>query len=222
MRELDRRVWADEPLTPAESYAWRKWAGYLTSEPRRKTKEEEEKTSSCSSSSVWTSLCTSATCSSSPRSSTGWCLRSSSSPECGTFLLWSRDEYAQCQHCAEDRRFFRCSSWWMLTRPLLRNDRDMVRQCRKPCWCRRCSPSKVVFPSCRRGKSPRSCDPHGPVCPENHRISPVAVCQVVDAPVVQVVLVMPVVDNSGCARFRLAKIRGGAAVAVPSWLWTSL
>ena len=29
MRELDRRVWADEKLTPAESHAWRKWAGFL-------------------------------------------------------------------------------------------------------------------------------------------------------------------------------------------------
>ena len=38
--------------------------------------------------------------------------------------------------------------------PVLRNDREMVRQCRKPCWCRSCSLSKVVgFPSCRRGKS---------------------------------------------------------------------
>ena len=54
-------------------------------------------------------------------------------------------------NCAEDRRFVRCSSWWMLTRPLLRNDRDMVRQCRMQCWCRRCSLSKVVdFPSSRR------------------------------------------------------------------------
>ena len=37
---------------------------------------------------------------------------------------------------AEDRRFVRCSSWWKLTRPLLRNDRDMVRQCSKPWRCR--------------------------------------------------------------------------------------
>ena len=41
--------------------------------------------------------------------------------------------------------------------PVLRNDRDMVRQYRKPCWCRICSSSKVDIPSCRRGKSPWSC-----------------------------------------------------------------
>ena len=43
MRELDRRVWADEQLTPAESYAWRKWAGHLPSEPRRKKKKKKKK-----------------------------------------------------------------------------------------------------------------------------------------------------------------------------------
>ena len=32
MRELDRRVHADGQVTPAESYAWRKWAGHLPSE----------------------------------------------------------------------------------------------------------------------------------------------------------------------------------------------
>ena len=41
--------------------------------------------------------------------------------------------------------------------PVLRNDSDMVRQCRKQ-WCRSCSSSKVDgLPSCRRGKSPWSC-----------------------------------------------------------------
>ena len=43
MRELDRRVWADEPLTPAESNAWRKWAGHVRSEPRRKKKRKKKK-----------------------------------------------------------------------------------------------------------------------------------------------------------------------------------
>ena len=52
MRELDRRVWADEQLTLAESYAWRKWAGHLPSEPRRKKKRKKKKTSSCSSAST--------------------------------------------------------------------------------------------------------------------------------------------------------------------------
>ena len=28
--------------------------------------------------------------------------------------------------------------------PVLRNDRDMVKQCRLPCWCRSCSSLKVV------------------------------------------------------------------------------
>ena len=43
MRELDRRVHAYEQLTPAESYAWRKWAGHLPSEPRRKKKRKKKK-----------------------------------------------------------------------------------------------------------------------------------------------------------------------------------
>ena len=51
MRELDRRVMADDQLNPAESYAWRKWRGFLSSEPR-KERREEEKTSSCSSAST--------------------------------------------------------------------------------------------------------------------------------------------------------------------------
>ena len=43
MLELDRRVFRDEQLTPAESYAWRKWAGHLPSEPRRKKKRKKKK-----------------------------------------------------------------------------------------------------------------------------------------------------------------------------------
>ena len=43
IQELDRRVWADEQLTPAESYAWRKWAGFLPSKPRRKKKRKKKK-----------------------------------------------------------------------------------------------------------------------------------------------------------------------------------
>ena len=43
MRELDRRVWADEQLNLAESYAWRQWAGHLPSEPRRKKKRKKKK-----------------------------------------------------------------------------------------------------------------------------------------------------------------------------------
>ena len=43
MRELDRRVMADEQLNLAESYAWRKWAGFLPSEPRRKRKRKKKK-----------------------------------------------------------------------------------------------------------------------------------------------------------------------------------
>ena len=43
MRELDRRVSSDEQLTPAESHAWRKWAGFLPSEPRRKKKRKKKK-----------------------------------------------------------------------------------------------------------------------------------------------------------------------------------
>ena len=43
MRELDRRVMADEQVNPAESYAWRKWRGFLPSEPRRKKKRKKKK-----------------------------------------------------------------------------------------------------------------------------------------------------------------------------------
>ena len=43
MRELDRRVMADEQLNPAESYAWCKWRGFLPSEPRRKKKRKKKK-----------------------------------------------------------------------------------------------------------------------------------------------------------------------------------
>ena len=43
MQELHRRVMADEQLNPAESYAWRKWAGHLPSEPRRKKKRKKKK-----------------------------------------------------------------------------------------------------------------------------------------------------------------------------------
>ena len=75
-----------------------------------------------------TSLCSSATSSCSPRSSTGWCLRSSSFPECGTFCCEQR-RVRTVPNCAEDRRFVRCSSWWKLTCPFACNDR-WFRQCR--------------------------------------------------------------------------------------------
>ena len=55
--------------------------------------------------------------------------------------------------------------------PVLRNDRDMVRQCRKPCWCRSWSLSKVVA-SLRAAEG----NLHGPACSENHGDSAVAVC----------------------------------------------
>ena len=42
MQELHRRVMADEQLNPAESYAWRKWACFLPSEPRRKKKRKKK------------------------------------------------------------------------------------------------------------------------------------------------------------------------------------
>ena len=42
MRELHRRVYAGEQLNPAESLAWRKWRGFLPSEPRRKKKRKKK------------------------------------------------------------------------------------------------------------------------------------------------------------------------------------
>ena len=43
MQELHRRVMANDQFNPAESYAWRKWAGHLPSEPRRKKKRKKKK-----------------------------------------------------------------------------------------------------------------------------------------------------------------------------------
>ena len=42
MQELDRRVQTDVPLTPAESRAWRKWAGYVPMPTRRKKKRKKK------------------------------------------------------------------------------------------------------------------------------------------------------------------------------------
>ena len=41
MQELDRRVQADVPLTPAESGAWRKWAGHFSMPTRRQRKKKK-------------------------------------------------------------------------------------------------------------------------------------------------------------------------------------
>ena len=55
--------------------------------------------------------------------------------------------------------------------PVLRNDRDMVRQCRIPCWCRSCRSSLVVdIPFV-----PQSQFPYGLAWSEDHRGSSVAV-----------------------------------------------
>ena len=43
MQELDRRVHAELPLTPAESRAWRKWAGHFPIPTRRKKKRKKKK-----------------------------------------------------------------------------------------------------------------------------------------------------------------------------------
>ena len=65
-------------------------------------------------------------------------------------------------------------------------------------------------------------DSHGPVCSEDHRVSSIAVrCQVVDAPVMQVVFHARCC-TTGAQGSDSAELRGSAAVAVPSWLWTSL
>ena len=47
MLELDRRVFRDEPLTPEESYAWRKWAGHLPVPTRSKKKRKKKKLPRC-------------------------------------------------------------------------------------------------------------------------------------------------------------------------------
>ena len=43
MQELDRRVQADVPLTPAESRAWRKWAGHIPMPTRRRKHWKKQK-----------------------------------------------------------------------------------------------------------------------------------------------------------------------------------
>ena len=50
MRVLDRRVWADEQLTPEESYAWRAWAGHLPGGKRKRKKRRKRKLPKSSSS----------------------------------------------------------------------------------------------------------------------------------------------------------------------------
>ena len=62
-------------------------------------------------------------------------------------------------------------------------DRCLVLWCRKLLTLRSCSPSLVVDIPSRSAEE----DPHGPVYSADHRDSPIAVLQVVDAPVVQVV-----------------------------------
>ena len=50
MRVLDRRVAADEQLTPEESYAWRAWAGHLPGGKRKRKKRRKRKLPKSSSS----------------------------------------------------------------------------------------------------------------------------------------------------------------------------
>ena len=50
MRVLDRRVWADEQLTPEESLAWRAWAGHLPGRKRKRKKRRKRKLPKSSSS----------------------------------------------------------------------------------------------------------------------------------------------------------------------------
>ena len=49
MRVLDRRIAADEQLTPEESYAWRAWAGHLPGGKRKRKKRRKKKTPRASS-----------------------------------------------------------------------------------------------------------------------------------------------------------------------------
>ena len=49
MRVLDRRIAADEQLTPEESYAWRAWAGHLPGGKRKGKKRRKKKTPRASS-----------------------------------------------------------------------------------------------------------------------------------------------------------------------------
>ena len=49
MRVLDRRIAADEQLTPEESYAWRAWAGHLPGGKRKRKKRRKRRTPRTSS-----------------------------------------------------------------------------------------------------------------------------------------------------------------------------
>ena len=103
--------------------------------------------------------------------------------------------------------------------PLWCYGRCLVRWCRQLGLFRSCISSTVVdilF-------VPQRQIPTVPPFPKTIENSPVAVCfQVVDAPVVQVVLAMPVVVTTGAQGPDSAENCGSAAVAVPAWLWTSL
>ena len=50
MRVLDRRVWANEELTPEESLPWRAWAGHLPGGKRKRKKRRKRKLPKSSSS----------------------------------------------------------------------------------------------------------------------------------------------------------------------------
>ena len=89
------------------------------------------------------------------------------------------------------------------------NDRDMVRQCRKTVL----APQLQFIGGRRPPFVPQRANPHGPAFSEYHRGSAVAVCQVVDAPVVAG-RVMPVVVLTGAHGSDTAENCGGAAVAV--------
>ena len=124
MRELDRRVMADEQLNPAESNAWRKWRGFLPSEPRREKKRKKKKLPRC------------------PRPRQGCrrlCDHQRQVPVVRFPVMMQRQVPTVYLSCSL------CSSWtWFLTCPLWYYDRCFSRWCRKLWLSRSCSPSTVV------------------------------------------------------------------------------
>ena len=158
--QLDRRVWADEPLTPAESYAWRKWASQQSK--------------------VYVLQC----------------LRFSSSTTFGHSCCAAET----CTHSA----YFTVQEQFLgkVVVPVVAQRQvrgSMVQQTADFQQLQSIEGRRLPFRAAEA-------DPHGPAFSEVHGDSAVAVCcLVVDAPVVQVVLGMPVVVHDRCAWFRLCR-----------------
>ena len=182
MRELDRRVWADEQLTQAESYAWRKWAGFLPSEPRRKKKRKKKKLPRAPRPRCGRPCALQRHVPAVPRvlpvcASDPVHLQSVGHSCCGaetgthTAKLCGGREIRQVQFLVD------------VDAPVVVQRQGYGQTVQKTVLVPQFAVHRRSTASLRAAEA----NPHGPACSENHRVSAVAVGQVVDAPVVQVV-----------------------------------